>query len=368
MTRKSLLMVASFVISLLIGAVVARGPSQHDRAPSGSDPRAPVIGLSMDTLKEARWQADRDYFVARAKELGAGNVLVQSANGDDATQVRDVQTLLTSGIDVLVVVAHDGKAMAKAVELAHQSNVPVIAYDRLILSPDLDLYLSFDNVHVGEEQARFLVQTLNGRGDIVRIYGGPTDNNARLLKQGQDNVLRPYLESGSIRVVHEDWAADWKPEEAKKITNAAITKVGTSGIQGVLASNDGTAGGAIQALSEEGIAGKVIVTGQDAELAACQRIVNGTQAMTVYKPVRRLASRAAEMAMRMARGQSVVATKVVANAGGVDTPSVLEDVVVVTPANIRDTIIKDGFLTEQQIFGAATTAPAAPSAPRVTAN
>jgi D-xylose transport system substrate-binding protein len=173
--------------------------------------------------------------------------------------------------------------------------------------------------------------------------------------------LQPYIDKGDIKVVHEDWATDWKPEEAKKIMNAAITKVGKENIQGVAAANDGTAGGAIQALSEEGIAGKIPVTGQDAEVVACQRIVQGTQAMTVYKPLKNLATRAAEVAVALGRGRPVVANKTVANGESAQTPSILEEVVVVTKDNMRDTIIKDGFHTEQEVYGGAqpATKPAA---------
>jgi hypothetical protein len=182
--------------------------------------------LSLDTLKEARWQADRDLFVKRAQELGA-KVDVQSANSDDNQQIRDVESLLTSGAKVLVIVPHDGVAMARAVEMAHKVGVPVISYDRLIRNADVDLYLSFDNVKVGEQQAEFLVSRLpGGKGRIVRVYGSPTDNNAKLFKQGQDNILNPLIKKGDIKVVREDWAEDWRPENAKRIVNAAITDTG----------------------------------------------------------------------------------------------------------------------------------------------
>ncbi len=186
----------------------------------------------------------------------------------------------------------------------------MIAYDRIIRDSDLDLYVSFDNVHVGELQAKYLVEHLPtpGKGRIVRIYGAKTDNNAAQFKRGQDRVLEPLIKSGDIEVLHEDWAEDWKPENAKRIVNAAITANG-SRIDAVLASNDGTAGGAIQALSEEGLAGKVLVTGQDAEPVALQRIAVGTQAMTIYKPLRTLASGAAELAVQMAQRRVVVAGK-----------------------------------------------------------
>jgi D-xylose transport system substrate-binding protein len=204
---------------------------------------------------------------------------------------------------------------------------------------------------VGELQARFLAERIpeGGKLRVVRIYGSKTDNNAVLFKQGQDNVLKPLIEAGKVEVVFEDWAADWKPENAKKIMNAAITKSGP-GIDAVLASNDGTAGGAVQALMEEGLAGKVLMTGQDGDLAACQRIVQGTQTMTVYKPIKVLASRAAEAAVRLAKGQSVIARSGIDN-GKVEVPSLLLEITAVTRDNLRETIVADGFRAETDVYG-----------------
>jgi D-xylose transport system substrate-binding protein len=221
----------------------------------------------------------------------------------------------------------------------------------LITGCDLDLYITFDNVKVGELQARFLAERIpeGGKLRVVRIYGSKTDNNAVLFKQGQDNVLKPLIEAGKVEVVFEDWAADWKPENAKKIMNAAITKSGP-GIDAVLASNDGTAGGAVQALTEEGLAGKVLVTGQDGDLAACQRIVQGTQTMTVYKPIKVLASRAAEAAVKLAKGQSVIARSGIDNGKG-EVPSLLLEIVAVTRDNLRETIVADGFRVEADVYG-----------------
>ncbi len=348
MNLRNILMVVSLVLSVLIGLVIARGGGSAGGG-GASGGGEPLIGLSLDTLKEARWQADRDLFVKRAGELGV-KVDVQSANGDDNQQIRDVESLLTSGIKVLVIVPHDGVAMARAVEMAHKAGVPVISYDRLIRNSDVDLYLSFDNVKVGELQAQYIVNKLpGGKGRIVRVYGSPTDNNAKLFKQGQDNILNPLIKKGDIKVVRQDWAEDWKPENAKRIVNAAITDSGGK-FDAVLASNDGTAGGAVQALLEAGLGGKVIVTGQDAELAACQRIARGTQSMTIYKPLKVLAAKAAEAAATMAKGKPIVAKETVNN-GKIDVPSIFNEVFTVTKENLRDTVVKDGFLKEQDIFG-----------------
>jgi D-xylose transport system substrate-binding protein len=348
------LMLLSLALSVAIGLAVARrGAPAGGSADEGAHAAGQrlVIGLSLDTLKEARWQSDRDMMKARAEALGA-DLLIQSANSDDARQIADVQALLTRRVNVLVIVPHDGTAMAKAVSMAHEVGVPVIAYDRMIRDADVDLYVSFDNVRVGELQARYLVDHLAtpGKGKIVRIYGSKADNNAHLFKQGQDNVLAPYIARHDIEVVHEDWAEDWKTEAAKKIVNAAISSHGAH-FDGILASNDGTAGGAVQALSEEGLAGKVLVTGQDAEIVACQRIVAGTQAMTVYKPIARLAESAIDLAQRMAAGRVIVARQTVNN-GKIDVPSVLSDVVVATRDNMMDTVIRDGFHSRQEVYGA----------------
>ena len=256
------------------------------------------------------------------------------------------------GVKALVIVPHNGEVMAKAVDMAHQANIPVLSYDRLIRNAKVDLYMTFDNVHVGEIQGNYLKDKIpaSGKLRIVRIYGAKTDNNAKLFKQGQDNVIEPLVKEGKGEVIREDWADDWKPENAKRITNAAITQAGKN-FDAVLASNDGTAGGAIQALLEEGLAGKITVTGQDAELAACQRIVNGTQAMTVYKPLKQLATKAAEVAVEMAKGQKPETTATVNN-GMMDVPAILLDVVTVTKDNMKDTVIKDGFHPETKVYGA----------------
>lgn len=302
----------------------------------------PVIGLSLDTLKEERWQRDRDTFIAEAQKLGA-TVVVQSANSDDTRQVRDVESLISRKVDVLVIVPHNGAAMTRAVKSANEAKIPVIAYDRLILNASIDYYLTFDNVKVGEAQGSYAAARLpsDRKARIVRIYGAPTDNNARLFKQGQDNILVPLIKAGKIEVVHEDWALDWKPENAKKIMNAALTKAGRA-IDAVVVSNDGTAGGAIQALLEEGLAGKVLVTGQDADLAACQRILRGTQAMTVYKPLKNLANLAARVAVEVAKGTPPATTATLDN-GTKPVPSIFEKVVSVDKENLMSTVVADGF-------------------------
>jgi len=346
MNIRNVLMIVSFGISIAVGVAIGHGSSAGSAATTAS--ARPLIGFSMDTLKEQRWQGDRDLFVKRCGDLGA-DVKVESANSDDNQQIKDVQSLLTAGVKVLVIVPHDGLAMARAVDMAHQANVPVIAYDRLVRNCDLDMYVAFDAVQIGEVDAKYLVDHLPtpGKGKIDIIYGAQTDNNAKLMKQGFDNILNPYIKSGAIQVVHADWAEDWKPENAKKIINASITN--GDKFDGILASNDGTAGGAIQALSEAGLAGKVVVTGQDAELAACQRIVAGTQTSTIYKPLNLEATGAAEAAVDISKGKPVVAKDVTPN-GKVNVPSTLYAVTVVDKGNLNDTVVKDGFRSYDDVY------------------
>lgn len=353
MSLRNVLMIMSLVLSVLIGVVLSRsGAVGADGTVAASPGRAAsgeiVIGLSLDTLKEARWQADRDLFVEAAQKLGA-KVLVQAANSDDARQMQDVESLVSNGVRALVIVPHDSKTMVRAVEVAHKANIPVIAYDRMIRDSDVDLYVSFDNAKIGEEQARWLLQRLpGGKGRIVRIHGAPTDDNARLFKEGQDRLLRPAIERGDVTVVHEDWAEDWKPENGKKIANAALSKHGRT-IDAILAANDGTAGGAVQALMEEGIAGKVAVTGQDAELAALQRIAAGTQSMTIYKPLRTLSANAAAAAVKLAKHQPIVAKLDVPN-GKHDVPAILALTITVDAKNMDSTVFKDGFHKREDVF------------------
>jgi len=305
------------------------------------------IGLLMDTLQTERWQHDRDAFVKRCGELGA-KVLVQVANGNDATMNSQAENLLTQGVSALVVIPHNGTASATIVEAAHKANVKVIAYDRLIMNSDLDLYVSIDAVGVGSLQAEYLVKR-QPKGNYVIIEGAPTDNNATLLRQGQMQVLKPYIDRGDIKIVGDQWAKDWLPVEGLKIMENTLTRVGNK-VDAVLASNDGVAGGAIQALAEQKLAGKVLVTGQDADLAACQRIVEGTQTMTIYKSITKEAYKAAEMAVAMAKNEPITEkTTLVAN-GRKDVPSILLVPMSVDKDNMLATVIADGFQKKDEVY------------------
>jgi D-xylose transport system substrate-binding protein len=310
-------------------------------------PDRPLIGFSMDTLEEERWQRDRDLFVAAAERLGA-EVLVQSAGSDDARQIAQCENLITQGVDVLVVVPHNGKAAAAIVESAHRAGIPVIAYDRMINDADLDLYVSFDNARIGELQADYLVRHVP-QGNYVLIGGDPADFNSHLYREGQMRILQPFVDRGAIRIVAAQWAQEWQPIEALRHVENALTQHDNR-IDAVVASNDGTAGGAIQALAEQGLAGTVKVSGQDAELAALQRVVAGTQAMTIYKPLPVLAATVAEAALHLIRGETPPNLNAAIHNGKIDVPSIQIDVVVVDSTNVVETVIKDGFHSLEAVY------------------
>ena len=253
MTRRP---AAALVLAVLLTGSCSR-PAEKP-GPAGATDKRIKIGFSMDTLKEERWHRDRDLLVKRAGELGA-EVLVQAANGNDALQNSQAENMLTQGVDVLLVAPHNGKTAAVIVEAAHRAGVPVIAYDRLINDADVDLYISFDNERVGQMQAEYLVKR-RPKGNYVLIGGAPTDNNALLYHQGQMKVLEPYVARGDIHIVSDQWARDWLAVEALKIMENALTRSDNK-VDAVVAANDGVAGGAIQALTEQKLAGVTLVSG-----------------------------------------------------------------------------------------------------------
>jgi len=304
------------------------------------------IGFSMDTLKEERWQRDKRLVEQRAKEVGA-TLDVQVANGDDAVQTKQADNMLTKGVDVLIVAPHNGEIAASIVEAAHRKGVPVIAYDRLIRNCDVDLYISHQVVRMGEMQGEYAVKHVP-KGNYVLIGGSPSDYNAILLRNGQMKAIQPAVDRGDIKIISAQYAREWKAEEALRITEDALTKTGNR-IDAVVASNDGTAGGAISALEAAGLAGKVLVTGQDAQKDAVQRIVKGTQTMTIYKQIQPLAFGAVDAAILLAKKQPVNAPDKINN-GKKDVPAILLEPVALDKSNV-ETIIRDGYHSRADIYG-----------------
>jgi D-xylose transport system substrate-binding protein len=226
--------------------------------------------------------------------------------------------------------------------------VPVISYDRLIKNADVDLYLSHQVVRMGEMQAQYLLDHVNKKpANFVIVGGSPTDNNALLLHEGQMKVLKPAVDRGDVKIVADQYAKEWQANEALKIVENALTLVNNQ-VDAVVCSNDGTARGAVQALEGQNLAGKVLVSGQDADLASLKLIVEGKQTMTIYKAIQPLAYGAVDAAIKLARGEEVATTDTIDN-GFKKVPSILLEPVAVDRNNLISTIVKDGYHTLEQI-------------------
>jgi D-xylose transport system substrate-binding protein len=306
------------------------------------------IGLSLPTQAEERWVRDKNTMVETAKSMGV-DLRVQITNNDAAKQVAQSENLLAQGVKVLILAPHDAESAAVIVQKAKKAGVKVISYDRLILNSEPDVYISFDNEKVGEMQGEYLTK-LVAKGNYVVLAGAPTDNNAKLYRDGAMKFIQPLVDKGDIKIVMDQSVKDWQPSEAQKLMEQALT-ANQNKIDAVLAPNDGTAGGAIQALAAQGLAGKVPVTGQDAELSASIRIVQGTQSMTIFKDTRLLGAKAVELAVKMAKNEPITSeVNAKLNNKKIDVPSVLLPIVVVDKASLDKTLIDSGYLKRELVY------------------
>jgi len=311
------------------------------------------IALLLPETKTTRYEAqDRPLFEAKVKALCSDcEIIYSNADQDAAKQQNQADAALTNGAKVMVLDPVDSASAGSIVSKAKAKGVPVISYDRLITNADVDYYISFDNEKVGKLQGQALVDKLKAdgkSGQIVMINGAPTDNNAKLFKEGAHSVI----DSSGFKVAKEYDTPDWSPNKAQDEMEQAITAVGKGNFVGVYAANDGTAGGAIAAMKGQGISPLPPVTGQDAELAAIQRILTGEQFMTVYKAIKPEAEQAAELAVNLVNGKTAEAAalaKATVPNGQKDVPSILLDPVPVTKDNVKDTIIADNFLKATDI-------------------
>jgi D-xylose transport system substrate-binding protein len=309
-----------------------------------ADAKNPKIGFSIDDLRVERWTRDRDLFTAEAQKLGA-KVFVQSADASEQRQIAQIENLISRGVDVLVIVPYNATVLNNAIKEAKKAKIKVVSYDRLILNSDVDAYISFDNNKVGELQAEGVI-AVKPKGNYYLLGGAPTDNNAKMLREGQMKVLQPLVDKGDIKIVGKQWVKDWSASEAMSIIENALTANGNK-IDAVVASNDGTAGGAIQALTAQKLQGKVPVSGQDADLAAVKRVIAGTQTMTVYKPLKVLATEAAKLSVQLVRNEKPAFNAQYDN-GFKKVDTLLLKPVPLTKANV-DVLVQDGFYTKAQL-------------------
>lgn len=333
------------VLSSLVCAALATGLTMLAPLAHASKDK-PEIGFCIDDLRVERWSRDRDYFVAAATKLGA-KVSVQSADASEARQISQIENLISRGVDVIVIVPFNSKTLGNVVAEAHKAGIKVVSYDRLILDADVDAYISFDNEKVGELQAQG-VYNAQPKGNYFLLGGAPTDNNAKMLREGQMKILKPAIDRGDVKIVGQQWVPEWSAATALRITEDALT-ANNNKIDAIVASNDGTAGGAIQALAAQKMAGKVPVSGQDADLAAVKRVIAGTQTMTVYKPLKLIAGEAAQLAVNLAKGDKPAFNAKYDN-GKKQVDTVLLQPTLLTKSNV-DVVIKDGFYTQAQLAG-----------------
>lgn len=333
-----------FMLVLLVLPCVLLVGCQTDRVFKNDDGKI-KIGLITDTMTVERWVLDRDIFVNKAEDLGA-EVVVQNGYEDSERQKEIAMQMIEDGVDVLTIVAYDKDTLADLVKYAQSQNVKVIAYDRLIKNAGVDLYISFDNYAVGRLMAQQAVENVP-EGNYLILNGPQTDNNVFMINDGCWEVLEPFVDNNSIDVVGETFIDAWRDEVAYEYVCEKISE--GAHIDAIIAGDDRLAEGAINALSENRLAGDVYVTGQDAELGACRRIVEGTQHMTVYKPIDILAEGAAEIAVKMVQGESIEDNNTIYD-GTYDVPYIFYQPTPVTNDNMIDVIINDGFYTIDQVY------------------
>lgn len=305
-----------------------------------------VVGLSLGTLMEDRWIRDRDIFMSKAQQAGI-EVIVNNANKDSDLQYQQVVEMLNQGIDVLVIAPNDSDSEAKCVRAAKEKNIPVISYDRLVHNSDVDVYISFDNTEVGVIMASYLVENVPEGGYII-VSGSENDSNSEMLYDGAMSILQPFIDDVKIKIVAETWVDGWIRETAFDFVSEELKK-DTKDVKAILCGNDSLAWGAIDALSEGQIAEQVLVVGQDADLVACQRIVNGKQALTVYKSINKLVDKTVEVCLQLVNGEEVKSEGTI-NDGTHEVPYIYIGVEAVTKDNIDETVIKDGFHLYDDVY------------------
>ncbi len=342
MKRITLRLLSAILLAGLLSAAGCTGEDYVDSEERKDSHAAPVIGLSFDSFVIERWQRDRDVFVSTAQSMGA-EVNVQNANGDLEEQIKQINYLIQKRVDALVIVPIDCYALSDIVQKAKDAGIYVVSYDRLIMNAGVDLYISFDNEQMGEFMASALAGELSAGSKILNICGSKADQNVTQANQGFDDII---AKSG-IQVVRTAYAEGWLAEVAYREVNAAIA----DGLEfdGIRCGNDDLASQAFLALSEHRLAGKVLLVGQDADLAACQRIVEGTQLMTVYKPVEKLARQAAEQTIRLIGGEKADTMDIIFD-GKYRVPFLKLSPIMVTKSNIDEEIIDGGFHQREQVY------------------
>ena len=332
------------LIACMVFSITACGNVEKENPVSEKEENKIQIGMSFDSFVIERWQRDRDVFVSVAKELGA-EVNVQNANGDVEQQKNQIDYFIQKGMDVIVIISIDGAALRESVDKAKAEGIRVIAYDRIVEDADVDLYSSFDNEKVGTMMGQALIdQGLTG-GKVLMLGGSPTDKNVGMVEEGFRRIMKTH----NVTILDSTHADGWKAELASQYIYDNPDVVNDA--DAIMCGNDDLATQVVHALAEKRMAGEILVVGQDADLAACQRIVEGTQVMTVYKPVEKLATRAAEEAVALAKGQDVTGDDVtLITNGDYEVPYIGLEPISVTKDNMDEVIIGSGFHLKEDVY------------------
>lgn len=302
------------------------------------------IGMSFDSFVIERWQRDRDVFVSTAKELGA-EVNVQNANGDIEEQKKHIDYFIEKGVDAIVVVCIDSYGLQEQVKKAMDAGIVVVAYDRMITDANTDLYISFDNSKVGNMMGEALIQNGIRGGNVLMLGGSLTDSNVPMLESG----FKAVMEENNVTILDSFHAQNWEAELAATYVYENINVVMRA--DAIMCGNDNVASQVVRALAEKRLAGDILVVGQDADLEACQRIVEGTQLMTVYKPVEKLAQRAAECTVQLVVNGELSGDDVESiDDGSYVIPYVGMQPISVTDSNMDSIIIDSGFHLKEDVY------------------
>jgi D-xylose transport system substrate-binding protein len=307
-----------------------------------------TIGFSVatDTFVIERWYKDVNVFSGAASELGA-NVVVQLSAGGTKEQINQINYLVEQDIDILVVIPHDTEMIAGVIKQIRDSGIPVVAYDRLITGVPVDAFISFDNREVGRAFGRALTEEVPS-GNYVIVNGAVTDSNSYEVNAGLHEIIDPYVDNDQIEIVHEAWLQEWSFDEALEVLAPILDQ--DVQIDAISCANDQIAAAAIQLLSERRLAGEVAVVGQDAELVNCQRVVEGIQLMTVYKPIGKLAARAARLTVSIVKKEQLLYDTLMDNGSNTMIPSYVEKPIAVYSYNMDETVINDGFHSAEDVY------------------
>ncbi|WEK55963.1 MAG: substrate-binding domain-containing protein [Candidatus Cohnella colombiensis] len=315
---------------------------------SPSESKSFKIGFAVSTQQEERWVKEAKYFEDAVKALG-GTPIVQFADNDESKQNDQIENMVSQGVDALVIASINGETIGPAVEAAKKAGIPVISYSRLITGVDYDAYIGFDIPGIGRDLARAAIAKVP-TGNYMLLNGAPVDTVSHTIADGAKEILQPFIDKGEIKIVSEQFTDKWAPENALSGVENSLTQ-NNNKIDAIISSNDGMAGGAIQALKAQGLAGKTFVTGTDGDIAALQRIAEGTQSMTLLFPSKDMAELAAKAAYEMAETKTTPS-----NATGEtdnkfkQVPTIFVSTVTVTKENINETVIKSGFAKLEDVF------------------